>query len=353
MARWNKSWRETWKFASEILLSFVCINVVVTSLLFVFYLYSAPENGEGSIKRVYIEKGTPFEAVVDSLSKEKIISSPSFFTLLTHLTVNTKKIKAGEYIFPAPQRPLSVLRKLVKGEVATYYITIPEGSTIYDIAQILGRYNILNKERFLHLASSEEVAKTFHIDSRSLEGYLFPDTYLFTRGMDEKSVLQAMVDRFKKIYTLEMDLRRQEVGISRNKLITIASIIEKETSLSSEMPIIASIIYSRLKKNMRLQMDPTVIYGLHKWKGKLTREDLKTYNEFNTYMIHGLPPSPISNPGKHAIQAALHPSITKYLYFVSKNDGSHYFSRSLRQHINAVNRYQKRKKRKSKRRKRK
>jgi UPF0755 protein len=140
-----------------------------------------------------------------------------------------------------------------------------------------------------------------------------------------------------------MDERRAELGLTLDELITIASIIEKETSIDSEKPIIASIIYRRLRRNMRLQMDPTVIYGLKKWDRKLTKKDLHTPNDFNTYMINGLPPGPISNPGIVSINAALYPARTKFLYFVSKNDGTHYFSATLKEHINAVNKYQKKK----------
>ncbi len=344
----GKGWRrQIVKKVSEFILIFACADVIATALLFVFFLYLTPTlTKKGQTRRIFIEEGTPFERVVQELKREEIISSPGLFSLLAQITMNTKKIKAGEYVFPAPQRPFSVLTKLVKGEVATYYITIPEGSTMYDIGQILERYRIANKERFLQLAGSGEVAKSYDIDLPSLEGFLFPDTYLMTRGMNERSIITMMVKRFRKAFTEKMEKRRLEMGIPLNRLITIASIIEKETSLRAEMPIIASIIYRRLKKHMRLQMDPTVIYGLKKWDGRLTRKDLTTYSKFNTYLIQGLPPSPISNPGTNSIKAALYPSKTRFLYFVSKNDGSHYFSRTLRQHINAVNRYQKKKRRK-------
>ncbi len=344
----GKGWkRQIVRKMSEFLLIFACADVIATALLFVFFLYLPPTlTKEGTTRRIYIEEGTSFERVVAQLKKEEIISSPGLFTLLAQITMNTKKVKAGEYVFPAPQRPSTVLSKLVKGEVATYYITIPEGSTIYDIGQILERYRIASKERFLQLAGSGEVAKSYEIDLPTLEGFLFPDTYLMTRGMNERSIITMMVKRFRKGFSKKMEKRRITMGIPLNRIITIASIIEKETSLQAEMPIIASIIYSRLKKNMRLQMDPTVIYGLKKWDGRLTKKDLSTYSRFNTYLIKGLPPSPISNPGTNSIRAALNPAKTRYLYFVSKNDGSHYFSRTLRQHINAVNRYQKKKRRK-------
>lgn len=332
----------------ELLLILICLYVTLTSIRFVIFLYTTPNPKSFHTKKIYIEKGTPFRDVVDSLYEEEVITSKAFFTLLAHITLSTKKIKAGEYIIPAPQKPMFLLRKFVSGLVAKYYITIPEGSNIYNISTLLERYKITSGERFLALAGSKEVAKNYGIDSRSLEGYLFPDTYVLTRGMDEKSIISLMVQRFKKAYTEEMDRKRREIGMTLDELITISSIIEKETSLDREKPIISSIIYRRLKKNMRLQMDPTVIYGLKKWEGKLTKRDLNENNEFNSYLNKGLPPGPISNPGLSSIKAAIWPADTKYLYFVSKNDGTHHFSQTLREHINAVNRYQKFNRRKKK-----
>ncbi len=333
--------KTTLRKVAELFLVAICTYVIITSILFVAYLYSTPAAENFSAKKIYIEKGTPFRSVVDNLYREGIISSKTFFNLLAHVTFSTKKIKAGEYLIPTPQRPLFVLKKLVLGLVAKYYITIPEGSNIYDISSLLDSYKITQTERFLALAGSKEVARQYGIDSRSLEGYLFPDTYVFTRGMDEKAIIDMMINRFRKAYSGDMDEKRKKLGITVDDLITIASIVEKETSLDREKPIIASIIYRRLKKNMRLQMDPTVIYGLKKWDRRLTKNDLSTDHEFNTYVRRGLPPGPISNPGLASIKATLNPADTTYLYFVSKNDGSHHFSRTLREHINAVNRYQK------------
>lgn len=326
---------------AELFLISLCLYVAITSILFVVYLYSTPSSKNFQAKKIYIEKGTSFRSVVDTLHKDGIISSKTFFNLLAYLTFNTRNIKAGEYVIPTPQKPLYVLNKLVKGLVTKYYITIPEGSNIYNISSLLDDYKIAEGERFLAMAGSREVAKTYGIESRALEGYLFPDTYVFTRNMDEKAIINMMTNHFNREYSSEMDERRKELGLTMDEVITIASIIEKETSLDSEKPIIAAIIYRRLKKNMRLQMDPTVIYGFKKWNGRLTKKDLNRFNEFNTYVINGLPPGPISNPGRASIIAALYPADTNYLYFVSKNDGSHHFSRTLREHINAVNRYQK------------
>ncbi len=331
--------------AVEVGVALVSLALVVYSVLFIRYLYTTPPVEGWEPKRIEIQKGEPFCEVVKKLADEGIITSENFFTFLGFITWNTRKIKSGEYLFPAPQRPVFVLSKLVRGDVTKYRIVIPEGSNIYEIADILSRFGLVDRERFITLASSRDVARKFGIESRSLEGYLFPDTYVFVKGMGEMAIIEMMVRRFKEVITPEMKERIHELGLTLDQVINIASIIEKETSVDSEKPIISSIIYRRLKRKMRLQMDPTVIYGLKKWDGKLTKEDLRTPNEFNTYLNPGLPPGPIANPGLESIRAALYPADTNYLYFVSKNDGTHYFSRTLREHINAVNRYQKHRRR--------
>ncbi|RMG58753.1 MAG: endolytic transglycosylase MltG [Deltaproteobacteria bacterium] len=318
------------------------LAVTIYCVLFIRYLYTTPPFEGWEPKQVVVEKGEPFRDVVKKLAREGVISSEHFFAFLGFVTGSTKKIQAGEYLFPAPSRPVHVLSKLVRGDVRKYYVLIPEGANVYEIAERLADMGLVDRERFLSLATSREVARKFGIDSRSLEGYLFPDTYVFVKGMGEEAILRVMVERFREVVTPEMEERAREMGLTLDQVITVASIVEKETSVDSEKPIIASIIYRRLKKGMRLQMDPTVIYGLKKWDGKLTREDLRTPNPFNTYVIKGLPPGPISNPGEKSIRAALYPADTDYLYFVSRNNGTHYFSRTLREHINAVNRYQRR-----------
>ena len=181
---------------------------------------------------------------------------------------------------------------------------------------------------------------SYHIDGPSLEGYLYPDTYLISRDLDARELVDLMVRRFWKVFN---DLiRGQKRDMSLREIVTLASIVEKETGLAEERPVIASVFLNRLKKRMRLESDPTVIYGLKNFDGNLKRKDLRTPNPYNTYTNHGLPPGPIANPGRESLMAVINPAETDYLYFVSRNDGSHCFSTTLKEHNRAVVRYQKR-----------
>ena len=208
------------------------------------------------------------------------------------------------------------------------------------IIQILARDNWIKPDRFLALTKDADFIKKIGFNLENLEGYLFPDTYTLTRDtVTEEKLITMMTNRFQVIWNdLEQDL---PAGLSRHQAITLASIVEKETGMSDERPLIAQVFLNRLKKKMRLQSDPTVIYGLQEnFDGDLTRKDLQQKNPYNTYVIDGLPPGPVCSPGRDSILAVLHPADVPYLYFVSKNDGSHHFSTSLKDHNRAVRKYQ-------------
>ncbi|MDP2973069.1 MAG: endolytic transglycosylase MltG, partial [Deltaproteobacteria bacterium] len=175
----------------------------------------------------------------------------------------------------------------------------------------------------------------------TLEGYLFPDTYHFIKEMEPEEVIRMMVHQFRKIFGPDLIEKASQMGITPREAVTLASIIEKEASLSEEKPLVSAVFHNRLKRRIPLQSDPTVIYGISNFDGNLTKEHLLTPTPYNTYLILGLPPTPICNPGKESIIAALHPASAPYLYFVSKNDGSHHFSESFEEHQRAVGKYQK------------
>jgi len=237
--------------------------------------------------------------------------------------------------------PDEILDKLVRGEQIRYSITIPEGLTLVQTASLFEKMGLANKERFIQLATDPEFIASLGMDEETLEGYLFPDTYKFIRNIKEKNIIRMMVKRFNEIYNQEFRKRQQELGFTRREIITLASMIEKETAYSKEKPLISAVFHNRLKRNMRLQCDPTVIYGLNNFSGRLTKKDLMTYTPYNTYLIKGFPPTPIANPGLDSIRAALYPAKVDYLYFVSKNNGTHYFSSTLTEHNQAVYKYQK------------
>jgi UPF0755 protein len=230
---------------------------------------------------------------------------------------------------------------LILGKQRYYRLLVPEGYNIYDIAAEVNKIWPGQDQNFLDRCKDKRFMREFGIEADSLEGYLYPDTY-FVRRFDTVDILiREMVAHFKREWKSEYEQRAIDMGYTRHQIITIASIAEKEAGLIDEKSLVAAVIYNRLKLKMPLCMDPTVIYGLLPgFNGSLTRSDLTTYTPYNTYKIRGLPPGPICNPGKYAIRAALWPAQANYLYFVSKNDGSHFFSSKYADHLGAVKFYQ-------------
>ena len=279
------------------------------------------------------------------LERQGIITGVKRFRLLAWLRNDEKEIKAGDYTFTTGMRPSAVLDKLVEGRYKTISVTIPEGFTVVQIAEVLQEKGLGEREDFLKYASDPGFIHALGIKGDSLEGFLFPDTYKVRKGVAEDLILREMVRRFNEVFTDEHTQRLGQLGLSREEVVTLASIIEKETSDPSERYLIAAVFHNRLKKGMLLQSDPTVIYGLKDFNGNLTKDDLKTRTPYNTYIIRGLPPQPIANPGEESIKAALYPSPEPYLYFVSKNNGTHHFSTTLKEHNRAVDRYQRKRRR--------
>jgi UPF0755 protein len=306
------------------------------------YLVTArPPRAQWRPTKVIIPKGSTFPEIEKIFTDKELLQYPLVFRILVIGTMTSTKLQHGEYAFPAPPSAFELWGKIVSGEVAKYQVTIPDGSTVYDIAQILGTLELANPEDFLAAAASPDLANLLGIPGNTVEGYLFPDTYILVKDMPPEEIIGAMVRRFRKMFTAKMEWNADEDGFTMNQIVTIASIIEKETGVGAEKPLISAVIRKRLSLGMRLQMDPTVIYGLKKFGGNLTKKDLRAPHPYNTYRNQGLPPGPISNPGLSSLRAAIEPAVTDYLYFVSRNDGSHQFSRNLREHNQAVAVYQK------------
>jgi UPF0755 protein len=236
--------------------------------------------------------------------------------------------------------PLNILNILKKGAIITHPYTIPEGFTARQIGELYDKKGLLNMHEFLEAAGDSDIAGHYGISGPGLEGYLYPDTYQFGLGLSPKAVINVMVKRFQEVID-PFRARAKELGMTIEEVVILASIVEKETGRAEERPLIASVFLNRLKKRMRLESDPTVIYGLNGFNGNLTKKDLTAYTPYNTYVIPGLPPGPIANPGMEAIRAVLYPAESDYLYFVSKNDGTHHFSKTLSEHNRAVEIYQK------------
>ena len=318
--------------------------LVLFSSLALCWLLFRPPSHASLTKIIYIKKGMPLKKISVILEQEGIIRDRHFFVGIATILGKKTEIKAGEYEFHTRMLPLEVLDILVKGQVKLHLVTIAEGFTLYQIAQLLEESNIVDRHAFLQKASSPAFISSLGLPAEAgptLEGYLFPDTYHLFKGMDPEEVIQMMVRQFKKVFNSDLASRASQLGISQKEVVILASIIEKETPLSEEKPLISAVFHNRLKKGMPLQSDPTVIYGIKNFDGNLTKQDMLRPTPYNTYLVNGLPPTPICNPGKDSIHAALHPAPVPYLYFVSKNDGSHYFSSDIGEHNQAVWRYQK------------
>ncbi len=328
----------------SLLLGFSVLLCVILVLLWLSFVH--PPSISTS-KTLLIKKGMPLQKVAALLQEEKIIRSKNFFLFLWTL-FGKKKIRAGEYEFPPSLFPWKVLTILAEGQVKKNLVTIPEGYTLLQIADLLESLSITEKESFLRKATSLEFIESLGFSwaketrkKPSLEGYLFPDTYHFVKEMEPEEVIRMMVHRFHKIYGPEMMDRTAQLGMTQREIVILASIIEKETSLLEERPLVSAVLHNRLKRGMPLQSDPTVIYGIKDFDGNLKKIHLETLTPYNTYLHPGLPPTPICNPGKDSLMAALYPAAVPYLYFVSRNDGSHHFSSDLEDHQRAVWKYQK------------
>ncbi len=333
------------RFKTFLPLGVTVLYIILGCVFFEMYHFIfTPPSSEKITKIVYISRGMTLKEVAQILNEHRLISDPDKFIFWTRVLGLTRRIKAGEYQLDTTMSPKEVLNRLIKGITLTYKVTIPEGYNLFQVAKVLSQKGLADEERFIQKAFEPQFTASLDIEGVSLEGYLYPDTYAFRRGMDEGIILRAMVSRFFSEYNSKFKEPAAETGFSARDVITLASMVEKETSIAQERSLIAAVFLNRLKNGMRLRCDPTVIYGMiceDRFYGNITKKDLKTMTPYNTYLINGLPLGPIANPGNGAIQAVLYPADADYLYFVSKNDGTHHFSRNLKEHNRAVLKYQK------------
>jgi len=296
--------------------------------------------------RIFIPAGSPVESIGEILHRGGVIRHPLVFRALVEWMGVSTRLRAGEYDLSPAMNLREIIRRLVRGEVVTYSFTVPEGFTVEQIADLLARLGLADREKFLQAASRPELAPCPpprpHLVRYALEGYLFPDTYRVPRGTSEPELVSLMVRRFQEIWQGELGEKARAQGISVHDVVTLASIVEKETQVPDERPVVAGVFWNRLRRGMPLQADPTVLYALGKVGGTLLRRDLQVDSPYNTYLYAGLPPGPIANPGQAALRAAVEPAATDYLYFVARGDGTHHFSRTLREHLQAVRRYRSR-----------
>jgi UPF0755 protein len=289
---------------------------------------------------INVRQGQSLKTTADLLYHKKIIKSSLKLVIISRVKDYDKRLKVGEYLLSAAMTPRQILEIMVKGEVKLHKLTVPEGYNTDQIAGLVAQAGFATKEAFSIAASDAVLARKFGLEVDRLEGYLFPDTYFFPKDVTVEQIISTMVRRFWTIFKPEWQDRAKSFGFSVHQVVTLASIIEKETGAPFERPLIASVFHNRLRKKMRLESDPTVIYGIKNFDGNLTRKHLKTRTPYNTYKIRGLPAGPIANPGQASIEAVLFPEKTAYLYFVAKKDTTHYFSTNLKEHNRAVRKYQ-------------
>lgn len=319
------------------------ITTIVLSLppIVLYQIYVAVDKSSAIIKTIDIRRGMGLTEIANLLKSEGVIHSAVAFEILTICEKSQDKIKAGEYEISPALTMAEILTKLVEGDYIKISFTIPEGYNIFQIADLLAEKKFVNKERFIRLTQDENFISTLGIKATTLEGYLFPETYCIFKGAKEEEIITMMVSQLKSVITSEDMEQARQIGLSFHQVLTLASIIEKETKLSEERYLISAVFHNRLKQHIPLKSDPTVIYALlPDFDGDLKKEDLKVNSPYNTYRNKGLPPGPIASPGLNSIKATLYPPKVNYLYFVSMNNGAHKFSSTLKEHNKAVLKYQ-------------
>lgn len=304
-----------------------------------YYTYQGLQYRSSKSVTLLIERGTPLRQIANTLAKQNVISSPWIFEGYVRATSQDKDLQAGEYQFRAGINVKGIVRMMTLGQTVRYQVNIPEGFAIKDICKRFVHKKLMSKDKCQELTSRKDWLENGE-EALSLEGYLFPATYSYNKLTTPEDMIKQMVATFYKNVTPSLRKEAKKQGLSLHRLVTFASLIEKETGVPWERPLIAGVFHNRLKRGMMLQTDPTVIYGIKNFDGNLTRKHLTTYTEYNTYMKVGLPPGPIASPGLDAIKAVLYPVKTDALYFVAKGGGKHYFSKTLAQHNRAVQYYQ-------------
>jgi UPF0755 protein len=296
----------------------------------------------GDELRLSIETGWDAGRILDELEQKGAVVHAGLARLYLLYVLEDPRLQAGEYLFEEPLATPAALDRIVRGDVATYPVTLVEGQTLEETAATLAAAGFGAEARLLEVMGDPAPILDLDPAAADLEGYLFPDTYRFARGATEEVIVAALVSNFRQQLATALAGKEPE---SVRELLTLASIVEKEAQLASERPLIAGVFAHRLRRGIPLQADPTVIYALKeagRWDGNIRRPDLKLDSPYNTYVQRGLPPGPICSPGLGSLAAAASPSETEHLYFVSRNDGSHVFAETLAQHNRNVNEWQKR-----------
>jgi UPF0755 protein len=327
------------------------LTILIIAALLVVLLFAAGftrmfnrvPDSPAATKIFEVREGANVTRIAEELKAQEIISRKWVFLWGYRLFFSSHSLKAGEYALSVPLSPKEVLNLLIAGRTHLHSFTVAEGLTRRETAEELENAGFVNPAVFLEVSADPSPIAAWDPDARDLEGYLFPETYSFPKGTTEATIVTAMTEQFKTVFQARWKARAEELGMSVREIVTLASLIEKETSKPEERALVSSVFHNRLRIKMKLDCDPTIVYALKQigeYTGRLRYKDLKHDSPYNTYLYGGLPPGPIANPGRASLEAALYPADSEFFYFVSRNDGSHHFSRTYREHVNAVNKYQ-------------
>ena len=328
-------------------LAIAALLVAVAAAAVVWWGYqrvSSPFQGfAGTETIVDLPAGTNVRAMGERLAAAGVVRDPLTFRIAARLSGQERRLQAGEYRFAGPSSPFAVVDRLARGDVFVRPITFREGLTIREMATHVEATGFGSAEAFMESARRVELIRDIDPDAEDLEGYLFPSTYPLARNTSTDRLVEAMVGTFRSMFTAELRAEAEQAGLSVRDVVTLASVVERETGHPDERPLVAAVFRNRLRLGMPLQTDPTVIYAMMldgRWAGNIRRSDLEMDHPYNTYRNPGLPPGPIAAPGRAAIEAVLRPADVSYLYFVSRNDGTHVFATTLAEHNRNVREWQ-------------
>lgn len=333
------------KIVATIIISIIILILIATFVVIQIGPYNKNNNDDIVID---IPTGSTLNQVTNILKENNLIKNKTLFKLYVRISNNTSRLKSGKYLFDQTYSNKEIIQDLCEGKIYNdgIKITVPEGSTSFEIIDILVKNKLGDKNVYEELINNPKEFKDkfeFLNDEKivSLEGFLYPSTYYFEEEQSEKEVLNHMIETFESKYSDKLEERQKELNKSLYEVISLASIVEKEAVLDEDRPIIASVFYNRIKIGMPLQSDATIQYIFKERKKSITYEDLKIDSPYNTYRVNGLPPTPIANPGIKSIEAVLYPANTEYLYFVATIDGGNTYSKTYEEHVKNVEQYRK------------
>lgn len=319
------------------LIPVLIVIIVLSTLVTTLYRWHPQDRKDVVLE---FKQGQSIASFTQELEHNEVLTNKTLFRFFLKLTGSDKHLRSGTYQFHQPSSYKEIIHTLTEGEIVLQTVVVPEGLTMVDIAKAVEAAEITSAEAFLEACNDTTLLGRYDIEASHAEGYLFPDTYRFAKGTDARLVVQSMMDHLFAKITPEIEQQVKSFGWTIHEWVTLASIIEKEAANPTEYTTIASVFHNRLKKNMRLESDPTIIYGLEDYDGNIRRKDIRKKHPYNTYVIFGLPPGPIASPGWGALMGTLTPADTEYLFFVANKERDHVFSKTYEEHKRNVYKYQ-------------